>query len=137
MNRVFISLFAVIAIGASVMVYQATHSTKSLVLLPSEVLAKAPGGNLERVRVGGKVTAEPIGYSLEPEIVLTFTVEDPTNAKGSLPVIYKGLKPDMFATGRSVMIDGDVVGGTLMATKLLTQCPSKYEPPLPKEHTPA
>lgn len=133
MNKVFVSLFVLITAAASIMVYQATHSTKSLVLIPSEVMAKTSDGKLERIRVGGKVTTDPIQYDLEPEIALSFRIEDPTNPHGSIPVVYKGLKPDMFAPGRSVMIDGDVTGGTLVATKLLTQCPSKYEPPVPKE----
>ena len=59
---------------------------------------------------------------------------------GTVPVVFNGVRPDMFAPGRDVIIDGNFANGTLEATKLLTQCPSKYEPPdpvkqqQPKEH---
>jgi cytochrome c-type biogenesis protein CcmE len=75
----------------------------------------------------------PIDYKVEPAIELKFSIEDPGNKPdkraGVVPVVYAGIKPDMFAPGRDVIIDGDFDGSVLTATKLLTQCPSKYEPP--------
>lgn len=131
MNKRFLSLLIVIAAIAGAMIFQATRTASSLVLLPSDLIQKGPETSLQRIRVGGKVVAEGLQYELQPEIVLNFMVEDPKDPKGSVPVIYKGLKPDMFAPGRDVIIDGDFRGGTIHAAKLLTQCPSKYEPPVP------
>jgi hypothetical protein len=37
----------------------------------------------------------------------------------------------MFQAGRDVLIDGDFKGGKIIAAKLQTQCPSKYEPAMP------
>jgi cytochrome c-type biogenesis protein CcmE len=37
----------------------------------------------------------------------------------------------MFQAGRDVLIDGDFKNGTIVAAKLQTQCPSKYEPAMP------
>ena len=39
----------------------------------------------------------------------------------------------MFTAGRDVIIDGEYKDGVLQAQKLLTQCPSKYEPPSPEK----
>jgi cytochrome c-type biogenesis protein CcmE len=58
-------------------------------------------------------------------------VKDPKGTEQVVPVVYQGLKPDMFAAGRDVLIDGDYVGGVIKAAKLQTQCPSKYEPVAP------
>ena len=50
-----------------------------------------------------------------------------------VPVIYRGLRPDMFTAGRDVIIDGSFENGTVVASSLLTQCPSKYEAPSPEK----
>lgn len=129
MNRTFLSLiFAFVAVGG-LMVFQATRSESSEVVLPSELQARTK--DQPRIRVAGKVIAGTIDYTLQPQIVLRFSIENPGEGGGSLPVVYNGLKPDMFAPGRDVIIDGEYEGGVMKASKLLTQCPSKYEPPDP------
>lgn len=87
---------------------------------------------MPRIRIGGRVI-DPIDYQLEPQIVLAFRVKDPKGTEDSIPVVYHGLKPDMFVAGRDVIIDNLTTRGTIQATKLLTQCPSKYEPKLPPQ----
>jgi cytochrome c-type biogenesis protein CcmE len=64
-------------------------------------------------------------------MVLSFRVNNPAGGEDTVPVVYNGLKPDMFQAGRDVLIDGDLVNGTIEAAKLQTQCPSKYEPVVP------
>lgn len=45
-----------------------------------------------------------------------------------LPVVYKGVKPDTFEQGESVVIEGKLgQDGTFYASTLLVKCPSKYE----------
>lgn len=126
-------LFFVVA-GA--LVFQASQSGTSTVLMPSELAAHA-NTPMSRIRVAGRVTALPVDYKVEPAIELKFSIEDPGTVAdkkpGVVPVVYNGIKPDMFAAGRDVIIDGDFVGGVLTANKLLTQCPSKYEAPKVQE----
>ncbi len=131
MNKRFLSLLLIIAAIAGGLIFQGTRSAASLVLEPTDLIAKGTNASLQRIRVGGKVADQEINYQLQPEIILAFNVENTKNPSGSVPVVYKGLKPDMFAPGRDVIIDGDFEGGVFKATKLLTQCPSKYEPPVP------
>jgi len=130
MGKVFISLVVAFIVCGVALVYQATRGTSSLVLSPSEVLSKGVSRDLKRIRVGGRVV-DPITYQTEPNMVLSFSVKNPAGGEGVVPVVYRGLKPDMFAAGRDVLIDGDFVGGTIQAAKLQTQCPSKYEPAVP------
>ena len=136
MGRILLSLVAVFIIVGGILVYQATQGTSSLVLLPSDLLQRGSTESLTRIRVGGRVV-NPISYQVEPALELTFKVEDPKNPKGTVPVVYHGVKPDMFAAGRDVIIDGDYQSGTIKAAKLLTQCPSKYEPPSAPGEKPA
>jgi cytochrome c-type biogenesis protein CcmE len=130
MGKIFISLVVVFIVCGGALVFQATKGTSSLVLSPSELLTKAPSGSLKRIRVGGRVV-DPVDYQTEPRMVLSFRVSNPTGGDVTVPVVYNGLKPDMFQAGRDVLIDGDLVGGTIQAAKLQTQCPSKYEPVAP------
>lgn len=130
MGKVFISLVVVFIVLGGALVYQATQDTSALVLAPSEVLTKGAARDLKRIRVGGRVV-EPIQYQTDPQMILTFSVKNPAGGEEIVPVVYRGLKPDMFAAGRDVLIDGDYIGGKIQAAKLQTQCPSKYEPVVP------
>lgn len=142
MGRIFLSLVLFFIVAGTVLVYQATRGTSSLVLTPSELIVRAHGRDqrpldLPRIRVGGKVV-DPIEYQTEPFFLLRFGVRDPSGSTTTVPVEYRNLKPDMFQSGRDVLIDGDFKGGMIIAAKLQTQCPSKYEPALPgatSEHT--
>lgn len=129
---------------AGFLLVQANDTGTSTVILPSKLFAGSNNpGDLKRIRVAGRVAADEISYQVQPSIELRFRLQDPAPKKSeqntlspesfsagpSIPVFYAGIKPDMFAAGRDVIIDGDFVGGVLVASKLLTQCPSKYEPP--------
>lgn len=130
MGKIFISLVVVFIVCGGALVFQATQGTSSLVLSPTELVAKAPSGSIKRIRVGGRVV-DPVAYQTEPRMVLSFRVSNPTGGEVTVPVVYNGLKPDMFQAGRDVLIDGDYVSGTIEAAKLQTQCPSKYDPVAP------
>lgn len=135
MNRSFIVVLVGFVLGALGLLIFATQSGASLVLDPSTLLTSHR--TLERVRVAGRVAEEALTYQTEPEIVLRFSIHDPGKDSGqTLSVVYRGLKPDMFAPGRDVIVDGQYENGELRASSLLTQCPSKYEPPDPSQGIP-
>jgi len=52
-----------------------------------------------------------------------------TDGKEAIAVVYDGLMPDAFAAGREVVVEGTYrhTDRTLVASKLVTKCPSKYE----------
>ena len=77
MGRIFITLVSLFVVVGGVLVFQATRGTSSLVLLPSELVAKAAANDLPRIRIGGRV-ADPISYQTEPKIVLTFNINKRT-----------------------------------------------------------
>lgn len=108
---------------------QALSTGTRKVMIPSELANFSSSEPLEKIRVGGRVTSDEINYEVEPRFRLQFSVSDPGTTAPSIPVVYRGIKPDMFAPGRDVIIDGSFRNGALEAVSLLTQCPSKYEPP--------
>ena len=60
---------------------------------------------------------------------LRFRLRD-INGTGSVPVVYTGSVPDLFAPGRDVSVRGKVQNGIFVAERdsLVTKCPSKYAP---------
>lgn len=138
MNSKFITIVMAFIIVGGLMVFQATRSGASPVLLPSEILQRGADASYPRVRVAGRVTVHDVDYQTSPKAQLKFRVEDPAHPEhGSIPVVYNNLRPDMFTSGRDVIIDGEFSGGVLQASSLLTQCPSKYEPPSPDKALPS
>ena len=130
MNKQFLGIVAAVVLLAGILLYQASMGGTSLVLPPSDLLAESKISR-QRIRVAGRVADLPVNSKSEAPFELRFHIEDPEDPKGSVPVVYRGLKPDMFATGRDVIIQGQYQEGILQAKSLLTQCPSKYEPPKP------
>jgi cytochrome c-type biogenesis protein CcmE len=60
---------------------------------------------------------------------LRFRLRDVKGAT-TVPVVYKGSVPDLFKTGRDVVVDGRLRNGVFIAVPdtLVTKCPSKYAP---------
>jgi len=76
-------------------------------------------------RLDGKVAAGSVVYDQKaPQLRFQMT-----DGKRSIGVVYDGLKPDAFADGRDVVVEGTYLNAdkTLHASKLVTKCPSKYE----------
>lgn len=113
----------IVASMAYLMFSGATGSTMYFLTVP-EVQHRLPAIQGEPVRVSGKVTADPIAWDVQT-LALAFVMgEGPSR----LSVHYTGVKPDMFQPGVDVIVEGRIGGdGILMATTLLTSCPSKYE----------
>lgn len=126
----FVSLLLGCFAIAILLIWQSTRSTAALVLSPAD-LAATPQKDKVRVRMGGRVAADGLSYETTPSFILSFRIEDREKQGAAVPVVYHDIKPDMFAPGRDVLVDGDWKGGTFYAAHLLTQCPSKYEPSVP------
>jgi cytochrome c-type biogenesis protein CcmE len=62
---------------------------------------------------------------------LRFQVKDIGDAKAvRVPVVYHGSVPDLFKTGRHIVVEGTYRHGVFVAKRnsLITKCPSKYAP---------
>ena len=60
---------------------------------------------------------------------MRFRVRD-VSGSASTRVVYHGSKPDLFRTGRDIVVDGRLHNGRFVAVPgtLVTKCPSKYTP---------
>jgi cytochrome c-type biogenesis protein CcmE len=89
---------------------------------PSEL-----AGQTGTVSLVGRVVGKPMGDAHAAG--LRFRLRDVKDPSGkTVAVLYKGSVPDLFATGRDVVVDGKVVSGTFVANpgSMVTKCPSKY-----------
>jgi len=89
---------------------------------PSEL-----AGHTGRVSLMGQVVGKPTGDAHASG--LRFKLRD-VKGSAAIPVMYKGSVPDLFRTGRDVVVDGRLRNGVFVAVPgtLVTKCPSKYSP---------
>ena len=126
--RLVIAL-SVAAVLAVFLVYTSIRGGGTPSVSPSE-LATRTG----EVSLAGRVVGNPAG---DPHGAgLRFTLEDIEGAdKQRVLVVYKGSVPDLFRTGRDLVVTGTrQADGTFVTTpgSMITKCPSKYqsvEPP--------
>ncbi|HEX5583772.1 cytochrome c maturation protein CcmE, partial [Gaiella sp.] len=121
--RLVIAL-SVAAVLAVFLLYTSLAGGGTPSVSPSELASKTG-----EVALAGKVVGTPTG---DPHGAgMRFVVEDiDGSSKQRVTVLYKGSVPDMFRTGRDVVVTGTQQAGGTFVTKpgsMITKCPSKYQ----------
>lgn len=127
------ALLIVSAVGY--LIYTSIQETKVYYFTIDEFLLKRATLTNEDVRVAGRVQDGSIQWD-PAALNLTFRlmpIEPGTIPVGDIPtgvpVSYQGILPDMFAEGRDVIVEGVYTPDQqLVASTIMTSCPSKYEP---------
>jgi cytochrome c-type biogenesis protein CcmE len=119
--RLIVAL-SVAAVLAVFLLYTSIAGGGTPSLQPSQV-----AGHTGRISLVGIVVGRPSGDAHGGG--LRFLLRD-RHAMASVPVVYKGSVPDLFKTGREVVVDGKLRNGVFVAVPntLVTKCPSKYTP---------
>ena len=119
--RLIIAL-SVAAALAIFLVYTSIAGGGTPLVRPSKL-----AGHTGKVSLAGKVVGRPSGDAHSAG--LRFTLRD-VQGTATVPVFYHGTVPDLFKTGRDVVVDGRLRNGIFVAVpgSLLTKCPSKYSP---------
>jgi cytochrome c-type biogenesis protein CcmE len=134
----------VVGLALVYLVVTTAQSATAYYLTVAEVMEQGPSAR--RVRVAGEVLGDTIAWndnmcrarsqalpkaSNNSELVLCFDVVDADGADTRiLSVIHHGPRPDMLRDGASVILEGSYTDqGMFEASRLLLQCPSKYEAP--------
>jgi cytochrome c-type biogenesis protein CcmE len=115
---------AVLGIVAA-LVLNALNSNIALFISPTDVVAgKAPQGKL--FRIGGLVKEGSV-KRLADGVTVSFVV---TDTETDIPVNYKGILPDLFKEGKSVVAQGRMTdGGVFTAAEVLAKHDENYMPP--------
>jgi cytochrome c-type biogenesis protein CcmE len=113
---------SVAAVLAAFLLYTAIAGGGTPSLRPSQL-----AGHTQRVSLMGVVIGSPAGDAHAAG--LRFTLRD-VKGTTAVPVVYKGSVPDLFRSGRDVVVDGKLKDGVFVAVPntLVTKCPSKYQP---------
>jgi cytochrome c-type biogenesis protein CcmE len=140
--RFFIGV-GLIAVAIGYLIFSAIRTTSEYYLTVPEVAARQSELGGQALRVAGRVKPDTINW--EPSsLTLKFEIAPipDVDASGAPvkpvvaadPVSFRVVsvgepKPDMFAPGRDVIVEGKLVAdGSIAATNVLTSCPSKYKP---------
>ena len=119
--RLIVAL-SVAAVLAVFLLYTSIAGGGTPTLRPSQI-----PGHQGKISLMGRVVGKPAGDAHGAG--LRFTMRD-VKGMATVPVLYRGTVPDLFRTGRDVVVDGRMRNGVLVAVpgSLLTKCPSKYSP---------
>ena len=86
-------------------------------------------GHTGKVQLAGKVMGPVRGDAHANG--LRFKLRDVSGDRSSaVPVVYTGSVPDLFKSGRDIVVNGRLRNGVFVAEpgSMITKCPSKYSP---------
>src|SRR5207302_371393 len=111
------------------LIYTGFQSTSIYYLTVGELKARGAGAVVgSQVRVAGVVQDGSVQRS-STDATVRFTIVD---QGGTLPVVYKGMIPDIFGPGIQVVVEGRYPSdGVFQASTLLAKCPSKFTAAIP------
>jgi len=112
---------AIILLVLGWLIFSSIEGASARYLTVDDLLAEGPSDRV--VRVSGIVVGESIDWNPQ-QLILRFEIAD---EGGSLPVMYEGIRPDMFRDGAQAVVEGKYTSnGLFEASTLLLKCPSKY-----------
>ncbi len=131
-QRLILVVIALIAlIGAGLLATWALRNQASYFYLPADIAANPPAPD-RTVRLGGMVEKGSLSTATDG-VTVHFTVAD---GKARVPVVFKGIVPDLFKEGSGVVAEGTLnSGGTFIASNLLAKHDEKYVPREMKDMT--
>jgi cytochrome c-type biogenesis protein CcmE len=109
---------------AAALVLNAFQSNLVFFFTPSQIAAgEAPKDRA--FRIGGMVVAGSLKRQADG-ITVHFTVTDTAQ---NVPVVYKGILPDLFREGKGVVAQGRLNDGVFRADEVLAKHDENYMPP--------
>lgn len=124
---IIIALVSGLSLAVGFGVYAMRYSI-DLFVTPSDVVAgKAPLH--QRISIGGLVVVGSLKRG--DGLTIDFQV---TDNKGTIPVKYEGILPDLFREGKGIVVKGMLSeDGHVQATEVLAKHDENYMPPEAKE----
>jgi cytochrome c-type biogenesis protein CcmE len=143
-NLRFVIGVSLVTAAIAYLIITAVRNTAEYYLTVSEVKARQVELSGQMLRVAGRVVPGTVQWD-PSSLTLKFAIAQPPPGDGQpavttvaatalaparFTVVSRGQpKPDMFAPGRDVIVEGQLaVDNTIQARQVLTSCPSKYSP---------
>ena len=122
-RRIQVIMLAVVALIVSTALFgYAMRDGINFFRAPSQVVAEPPAPS-EVFRIGGLVEEGSLKRG-ESEVI-SFTV---TDGGASVPVVFKGVLPDLFAENQGMIGTGRYINGTFEASEILAKHDESYMP---------
>ena len=122
-RRVQIILVAALTLGISAaLIGYAMRDGINFFRAPSQIMAEPPSPS-EVFRIGGLV-AEGTLIRGDGELIRF----DVTDGGGTVPVVFSGILPDLFAENQGVIGTGKYINGVFQATEILAKHDETYMP---------
>lgn len=117
-----VALATVALVLSTVLIGYAMRDGINFFRAPSQIIAEPPGPT-EVFRIGGLVEEGSIVRGHGEEI--TFSV---TDGGATVPVVYRGVLPDLFSENEGMVGTGSYVDGVFQATEILAKHDETYMP---------
>ena len=91
---------------------------------PQEVLAAPAKFEDKTIRIGALVRTGSVNWDAQ-NIRLSFEITE--DSQHFIPVVYQGVKPDMFKEGQGVVVEGQMSQNTFQAKQLLVKHSEDYK----------
>jgi cytochrome c-type biogenesis protein CcmE len=142
-NSRFVIGVSVAVAAIAYLIVSAVRNTAEYYLTVNEAKARQLELSGQMLRVAGRVVPGTIQWD-PSSLTLRFAITQPPPGDGQpavatvaasmqaparFMVVSRGQpKPDMFAPGRDVIVEGLLQDNAIQARQVLTSCPSKYSP---------
>lgn len=121
-RKLIIATLIIVVVVIGVLAFVGAGGVAKTLSVSQAVAGEAGSG---KVQVSGKVVDD--SYTYEGN-TLCFTIgDDSGSSNATLPVRYDGSVSATFGNGVTAICTGKVVDGVLVASEMVTKCPSKYE----------
>jgi cytochrome c-type biogenesis protein CcmE len=120
--KIFIAI-SLVTLAVGYLVFSSVRTSSAYYMTITELKAAGPAVENKKIRVAGTVVGESIVWDARA-LSLNFELTDPG---GTVPVSYRGARPDMFQGGADAVVEGRYSQQKFVANNLLLKCPSKYE----------
>ena len=124
-SRRFLIGGLVILAALSYIIYGGMQEAIVYFKMPSELKAEASSSRDKFLRMGGMV----VKGSLQADVKnLTYRFEL-TDGTASIPVLFKGIPPDLFTEGKGAVVEGRIgADGVFQATTIMAKHAEEYSP---------
>jgi len=124
-QRLVLVSVAIVAVLAAVLLAMWGLKDKAAYFYTPADIAAGKAVTGQTMRLGGMV--EQHSLQRDPDgVTVRFIV---TDGKARLPVIYRGITPDLFREGSGVVAEGQLQSGQFVASAILAKHDERYMPP--------
>ncbi len=125
-TKVFVGVGIILA-AIGFLMFSAFSGNQMYFFTVDEVLAKSKTQNLtgKPIRIQGAIVQESVEFDIRKPL-LKFRIKGESGE--TVLVEYAGVRPDNMTEATSAIVEGKLnTQGTLIASKVMMQCPTKYE----------